>query len=277
MQEIKDVSLGEGDVGDIKFKMKHITDKNPKNRTHLIPGLHSVKEALVSERIKVREIWISEGRDPLRTREILEIAGRKGIPVINKKPEVLNDALPGTAHQGIMVVAGEFTYLDLEDLIDASRNTRGRGLLIAIDHITDEGNLGAVIRSAAFFGVQGIIIPKDRSAQVTHNVMKRSAGTYLNIPIARVVNLSRALDILIDEGFWIIGTAGDGAESIYNFDWQRDTVLVMGSEDRGIGHMIRNKCHQIVGIPSSGNVESLNVSVACGVILSEIARQRTAA
>jgi 23S rRNA (guanosine2251-2'-O)-methyltransferase len=250
-------------------------EKSHKSRPHLIPGLHSVKEALVSDRIKVHEIWISEGRDPARAREILEIAGRKRIPVISKKIELLNDALPDTAHQGIIAVAGEFAYFELEDLIELTGDKQGQRLLIAVDHITDEGNLGALIRTAVFFGAHGIIIPKDRSAQVTHFVMKRSAGTYLNIPIARIVNLSRALDMLTDAGFWIIGTAGEGMESIYRFDWKRDIVLVMGSEDKGIGHMTRNKCHQVVGIPSSGNSESLNVSVACGVILSEVARQRT--
>lgn len=254
--------------------MRHSAEKNQKNRPHLIPGFHSVKEALASDRIKVHEIWISEGRDPSRAREILEMAGIKRVPVITKKIDLLNEALPDTAHQGIIAVAGEFSYLELEDLIDSSMNSRGRRVLIAVDHITDEGNLGALIRTAAFFGADGIIIPKDRSAQVTHFVMKRSAGTYLNIPIARIVNLSRALETLADEGFWIIGTAGEGTESIYGFDWKRDIVLVMGSEDKGMGHMTRNKCHQVVGIPSSGNAESLNVSVACGVILSEIARQR---
>lgn len=254
--------------------MRHNIEKNHNYRPHLIPGLHSVKEALVSDRIKVREIWISEGRDPARTREILEIAGKKRIPVINKKTEHMNEALPDTAHQGIIAVAGEFTYFELEDLIDLSGKRQGNGLLVAADHITDEGNLGALIRTAAFFGAQGIILPKDRSALVTHNVMKRSAGTYLNIPIARVVNLSRSLETLTEAGFWIIGTAGEGTESIYRFDWRRDIVLVLGSEDKGLGHMTRNKCHQVVGIPSYGNAESLNVSVACGVILSEIARQR---
>jgi 23S rRNA (guanosine2251-2'-O)-methyltransferase len=254
--------------------MKHTIEKNHKNRPHLIPGLHSVKEALVSDRIKVHEIWISEGRDPARTREILEIARQKRIPVLSKKTDHLNDALPDTAHQGIIAVAGEFTYIEVEDLIDQSKNRQGHGLLIASDHITDEGNLGALIRTAVFFGAQGIIIPKDRSAQITHTVMKRSAGTYLNIPVARIINLSRALDILTEAGFWIIGAAGESAESIYTFDWQRDIVLVLGSEDKGLSHMTRNKCHQVVGIPASGNAESLNVSVACGVILSEIVRQR---
>jgi 23S rRNA (guanosine2251-2'-O)-methyltransferase len=254
--------------------MKHPLEKSQKNRPHLIPGFHSVKEALASDRIRVHEIWISEGRDPARAREILEIAGRKRIPVISKKIDLLNDALPDTAHQGIIAVAGEFAYLELEDLIELTVDKQGQRLLIAVDHITDEGNLGALIRTAAFFGAHGIILPKDRSAQVTHFVMKRSAGTYLNIPIARIVNLSRALDMLTDAGFWIVGTAGEGTESIYRFDWKRDIVLVMGSEDKGMSHMTRNKCHQVVGIPSSGNAESLNVSVACGVILSEIVRQR---
>jgi 23S rRNA (guanosine2251-2'-O)-methyltransferase len=251
--------------------MKHPIEK----KSHLIPGLHSVKEALISERIKVNEIWVSEGRDPGRLREILEIAGSKRIPVINRKIDFLNDALPNTAHQGIIAVAREFPYAEIEDLIDSSKNKDGHGLLIAVDHITDEGNLGALIRTAVFFGAQGIILPKDRSALITHTVMKRSAGTYLNLPIARVVNLSRALEMLIDAGFWVIGAAGEASESVYSFDWRRDIVLVLGSEDKGLSHIIRDKCHQIVGIPSAGPAESLNVSVACGVILSEIVRQRT--
>jgi 23S rRNA (guanosine2251-2'-O)-methyltransferase len=256
--------------------MKHPIEKNPKNNPHLIPGLHSVREALTSERIKVNEIWISEGRDPARIKEILAIAERKRIPVLRKKAGLLDEALPSGNHQGIIAVAGDFAYAEIEDLIDSTGNKGGHGLLIAVDHITDEGNLGALIRTAVFFGTKGIIIPKDRSAQVTHTVMKRSAGTYLNLPIARVVNLSMALEKLTDAGFWIIGAAGEATESIYRFDWQRDVILVMGSEDKGLSHMIRDKCHQVVGIPSAGPAESLNVSVACGVILSEIIRQRTA-
>jgi 23S rRNA (guanosine2251-2'-O)-methyltransferase len=254
--------------------MRQTIEKNHKNKPHMIPGLHSVREALSTDSAKIHEIWISEGRDPARIKEILEIAGKKRIPVLYKKPALLDDALPSVNHQGIIAIAGEFTYIELEDLIDSSRNRQGHGLLIAADHITDEGNLGALIRTAVFFGAQGIILPKDRSALVTHNVMKRSAGTYLNLPAARVVNLSRALDMLTEEGFWVVGAAGESTESIYNFDWQRDIVLVLGSEDKGLSHLARSKCHQVVGIPCAGPAESLNVSVACGVILSEVARQR---
>jgi 23S rRNA (guanosine2251-2'-O)-methyltransferase len=254
--------------------MKQHFDRNNKNKPHLIPGLHSVREALASGGIKIHEIWISEGRDPARVREILAIAQNKRIPVLYKKANLLNDALPSVNHQGIIAVAGDFAYVELEDLIESSKKRQGHGLLIAADHITDEGNLGALMRTAVFFGAQGIILPKDRAAQVTHTVMKRSAGTYLNLPVARVVNLSRALEMLIEEDYWIIGAAGESTESIYDFDWRRDIVLVLGSEDKGLGHMIETKCNQIVGIPPAGPAESLNVSVACGVILSEIVRQR---
>lgn len=146
--------------------------------------------------------------------------------------------------------------------------------MLAVDHITDEGNLGAIIRTAAFFGVHGLILPKDRSARVTSRVMKNSAGGYAHVPVSVVVNLGRALDDLKEEGFWIIGAAGEGRESIYTFDWKRDLVLVLGNEEKGISQGIRKRCHELVNIPESGPIQALNVSVAAGVILSEITRQR---
>jgi len=173
-----------------------------------------------------------------------------------------------------MAVTEKFVYADICDMTDTPLRSSRYALLIAADHITNEGNLGAIIRTATFFGADGLIIPKDRSAQVTGNVQKRSSGAYSHLPIARVVNMARTLDNLKGKGFWIIGSDGKSPESIYHFDWNRDLVLVLGSEDKGLGRSIRNKCHHFVGIPSSGKIESLNVSVACGSILSEIIRQR---
>ena len=147
-------------------------------------------------------------------------------------------------------------------------------MLLAADHITDEGNLGALIRTAASFGVQGLILPRDRSAQVSAKVLKRSSGAHLFLPIVQVVNLSRTLDELSQNGFWIIGAAGESSHSIYEFDWRRNLVLVLGSEDKGLKPSIRSHCHQLVGIPVQGFQGSLNVSVAGGIILSEIIRQR---
>ena len=242
----------------------------------MIPGFHGVRDALSHGPGWIKEIWIAEGKKTARTAEIIRMAGDQKIPVRLKKGADLSRLLPDIAHQGIVALAEKFTYLDVNHLIDVSLNHKDRGLLIAADHITDEGNLGSLIRTAAFFGVHGLILPKKRSAAVSAQVLKRSSGAYVHLPVARVVNLGRSLDLLKDKGFWIIGASGGGSESIYQFDWKRDLVLVLGNEQRGLSRSVQERCHQIVGIPTTGPVESLNVGVAGGVILSEIFRQRGA-
>jgi 23S rRNA (guanosine2251-2'-O)-methyltransferase len=237
-----------------------------------------VRETLLKRPIQVNELWIAEGkRSSARAKEIVQIAEDRGVPVKFKKGILLGQLLPGTAHQGIVAFAEEFTYLDFNTLMDMALEASEHALLIAADHITDEGNLGALIRTAAFFRSHGLILPKDRSAKITKKLRKRSAGGYVHLPVARVVNLGRALHVLDRRGFWIIGAAGEAPESIYQFDWNRPLVLVVGSEERGLSRLVKNRCHQLVSIPSYGKVESLNVSVACGIILAEIVRQRRVA
>ena len=136
-------------------------------------------------------MWIAEGKRSTRTREIIEIAEKKGITLQFKKIRALDNILPDTSHQGIIALAREFSYIDLDKLINLSLNNSKPAILIAVDHITDEGNLGAIIRSAVFFGAHGIILPKDRSAKVSGRVRKRSAGALDHIPVTRVVNLNR--------------------------------------------------------------------------------------
>jgi 23S rRNA (guanosine2251-2'-O)-methyltransferase len=249
--------------------------KSREETVYMIPGLHGVRESLLDSRARIAELWISERKDSARIKEIIDMAEKKGVPVLYKNPYILDDVMPGTAHQGVVAIAMEYSYLELDELIDASSDATGYAILIAADHITDEGNLGAIIRTAVFFGARGLILPKDRSARITRNVMKRSSGAYVHLPVARVVNLVRALDALNNKGFWIIGASGESTESIYNFDWKRNLVLVLGSEDRGLSPSVRNKCHQIVGIPAEGRLNALNVSVAAGIILSEIVRQQS--
>jgi 23S rRNA (guanosine2251-2'-O)-methyltransferase len=243
-----------------------------KAKEQIIPGFHAIREALGRGRPKIREIWIRRGKKGPRTREILLLAGEKGVPVAYRSAAELDRVLPGTRNQGIMGMAEPFAYQCVRDIIRVSR--RGNGLVVVADHITDEGNLGALIRSAAFFGAHGMVLPKDRSARVTERVMKRSAGACAYVPVAMEVNIGRALDTLSKEGFWIIGAAGDGEETLYGFDWKRDLALVLGSEDRGLSRSARERCHQLVRIPRPGQVDSLNVSVACGIFLAEINRQR---
>jgi 23S rRNA (guanosine2251-2'-O)-methyltransferase len=249
-----------------------IMEKTP----YLIPGFYGVREALVRGHVRIKEIWIAEGKKSVRKEEIIRIAGQRKISIRFKERSELSQFLPDIAHQGIAALTAGFAYSDLDHLIDISLQNQSLAVLIGADHITDEGNLGSLIRTAAFFGAHGLIIPKKRSAAVSAKVFKRSSGAYAHLPIARVVNLGRALDLLKSKGFWIIGASGESPESIYQFDWKRDLILVLGNEHQGLSRTVRERCHQVVGIPKSGHVESLNVGVAGGVILSEIFRQRKA-
>ncbi len=245
--------------------------------SYLIPGFRAVREAMTGSQIQIKELWIAKGKSSPRVEDLLKIAREKKITVRLKKTSELSVLFPDMAHQGVVALAGRFAYTELNQIIEISRKGQDKALLVAADHITDEGNLGALIRTSTFFGVHGLIIPKDRSASVTSKVIKRSSGAWIYMPITMVVNLGRALDLLDGKGFWIIGTATDASETVYQFDWNRDLVLVLGNEERGMSHSVRKRCHQVVGIPSEGNMGSLNVSVAGGIFLSEIVRQRNLA
>ena len=240
----------------------------------MIPGFHAVRESLLKPDQPVQEIWIEQGKKGPRVDELVSLAKARGVPVLFKHREDVAGAAPGVTHQGTVALAGKFSYVDLEGLLRRSLDAKGFRLILAADHLTDEGNLGALIRTAAFFGVKGLILPRDRSAQMTSRLLKRTSGAYLHLAVAQVVNLGRALETLKNEGFWIIGAAGEGRLSIYEFDWNRDTVLVLGSESKGLSRPARERCDELVGIPGEGSVESLNVSVAGGILLAEIMRRR---
>lgn len=248
---------------------RNLIQEKPHN---LIPGLHSVREALMDGKTQIKELWVAEGKKSSRIIELLEIAKNKNIPVLSKKIADLSQILPDVSHQGIAAVIQEFSYVDLDRLVHLKPHKQA--LLIALDHITDEGNLGSIIRTAVFFGAHGLILPKDRSAGMTAKVLKRSSGVFSHLPVARVVNLVRALDQLKKDDYWIIGASGESQSHIYDFDWSRNVVLVLGNEHRGLSPSVRKQCDHVVEIPGSGQAESLNVAVACGVILSEILRQR---
>jgi 23S rRNA (guanosine2251-2'-O)-methyltransferase len=253
-----------------KSDMRHPTSDIP----DLIPGFHGVRETLIRGDSAVREIWISSGKKPGRAEEILRMARERNIPVAFKDSAEFSRRLPAVAHQGIVAVVKAFTYADLDHVVKRALQRGGYGLILVADHITDQGNLGSLIRTAAFFGAHGVIIPEDRSAQVDPAMLKRSAGACAHIPVARVVNIGRSLDLLAKKGVWVIGTSGHAPTSIYRFDWKRHVALVMGNEQKGLGKTTLKSCHEIVSIPLQGPVESLNVSVAAGAVLSEIVRQR---
>ena len=239
----------------------------------VIFGINAVKENLRQGR-EILEIFIAKEKKSERLREIIDFAFQKKIPVRFKDRLYLDKISPHFSHQGIIALVNKYDYLNFNDLAERAISHKNSGLLIAADHITDAGNLGSLIRTAEFFGVQGLILPKDRSASITDAVHKRSAGGAAYLPAAKVVNLARALKQLADEKFWVIGAAGESSTNIYEFDWNRKLVLVMGNEGKGLSRVVKEQCHHLVSIPRLGALTSLNVSVAAGIILSEIARQR---
>jgi len=240
----------------------------------LIPGYRPVLEALLSSRIRILEIWIREGKEGTRVKDVVSAAAERSVRVFFKTGREMDQLLQGVAHQGVAALAGEYLYASIEEIVHASMSRPDEALILAADHITDEGNLGGLVRTGAFFSAHGLVLPKDRSASISPGIIKRSSGALVHLAVARVVNLGRTLTTLKEKGFWIIGTAGESRDSIYEFDWKRNLVLVMGSEEKGLSPLIRGICDQIVRIPGSGRMESLNVSFAAGAVLSEIQRQR---
>ncbi len=247
----------------------------PQDHDRFIPGFHGVREALKSQDGTLQEIWISQGKQSPRTEEISRLAASRNIPIYFKQESYLSDIFEHIAHQGVVGITKAFAYADFNQMVPHAIEKGASALMLAADHITDPGNLGALIRTAAFFGCHGLIIPRDRSAGITAATLKRASGAHLKLPVARVTNLGRTLDDLSQKGFWILGTAGEAPLSLYDFDWRRPLVLVLGSEQKGLSPSVRKRCHELVRIPSPGGVESLNVSVAGGAILSEICRQRS--
>ena len=243
------------------------------NLPQVISGINAVKENLRNSE-GIVELFIARGKKIERLQEILDIATQKKIPIRFKDRLYLDKISSISSHQGVIAILNTYKYLYFNDLIERAVSDKNKGLLIAADHITDTGNLGSLIRTAEFFGVQGLILPKDRSASITDAVHKRSAGGSAYLPVTKVVNLARALKQVANEKFWVIGAAGESGTNIYEFDWNRDLVLVMGNERKGLSRVVKDQCHHLVSIPRLGNLASLNVSVATGIILSEIVRQR---
>ncbi len=239
----------------------------------VISGINAVKENL-REGKGIAELLVSRGRKIERLREILDMAREQVIPVRFKDRSYLDGISSNLCHQGVIAILTNYSYLRLEDLVEGALRAKKGGLLLVADHVTDTGNLGSLIRTAEFFGAQGLILPRNRSASIIDTVHKRSAGGSAYLPVARVVNLARTLKQLRGVGLWVVGATGESETNIYEFDWNRDVVLVLGSEGKGLGKVVRDQCHHLVSIPKLGHLDSLNVSVAAGVILSEIVRQR---
>ncbi|MDJ0598817.1 MAG: 23S rRNA (guanosine(2251)-2'-O)-methyltransferase RlmB [Crocosphaera sp.] len=247
----------------------------PQNRDDdLIYGRHSVLAALESKR-QLNRIWITNKLhyDP-RFHPLVQASKAEGAVIDEVSLQRLSQITNGANHQGIAAQVAPYNYHNLDQLIAQAKANSDEPVIVIADGIADPHNLGAIIRTAEALGSQGLIIPQRRAASVTSTVSKVAAGALESFPVARVVNLSRALETLKAEGFWIYGTVAEGGKRLQEFNFRGAIGLVIGSEGSGLSLLTQRCCDELISIPLDGKTPSLNASVAAAINLYEIYRQR---
>jgi 23S rRNA (guanosine2251-2'-O)-methyltransferase len=240
----------------------------------LIYGRHAVEAALKNHR-PLNRVWVNARvrYDP-RFLSLIDEAKASGAVIDEVDTRRLNQITAGANHQGIAAQAASYEYIELEDLIAKALQTAKLPVIVAADSITDPQNLGAIARTAEAMGAQGLVIPQRRAVGITSAVAKVAAGALENLPVARVVNLRRALETLKEQNFWIYGLASDGSQAIHKTQFDRPTVLVVGSEGSGLSLTVQQSCDLLISIPLRGSTPSLNASVATGMALYEVYRHQ---
>ena len=231
----------------------------------VIRGIHAVREALRAGPQTIRKVVLVEGPLDARKREILTLARESGIPVYREPRDRV-----GT--QGVMAELMGLEWADFDALLAEAEEP---AFLLALDQVEDPRNFGAVVRAADGAGVQGIVVPERRTAPPSEVAVSASAGALHHSRIARVRNLSDALTAMKKKGIWSVGLAPDARQPWYSFDFTEPVVVVIGSEGRGLRKRVASTCDALVSLPQRGKVESLNMSVAAGIVLYEVVRQRT--
>jgi len=236
-----------------------------------IYGRQAIREALRAGR-RVRRLLVARGaRDSAVLRELAALAAEQGVPV----QEVERTQLDRLAdhHQGVAAEVDPYAYADLSDLLYAVRGTRPP-LYLALDSLQDPQNFGSLLRTAAAVGVSGVVVPQHRAVGVTPGVRRASAGTVERLRVARVTNLVRALEQLKAAGVWVVGLDAAAPQRYDTVDASGPTALVVGSEEQGLGRLVRQTCDFVVSLPMEPGVESLNAAVAGSIVLYEYYRQR---
>lgn len=238
-----------------------------------IHGLHAVLEAIERTPDRVARVVVAQGREEGRLRPLLAAARKAGVAV-RREPAAAVDRLAGkgAVHQGVLALLAEAPYADPDDLVAGAPSP---ALFVVLDGVEDPHNLGAVIRSAAATGAHAVFLPEHHSAGLSAGAVKASAGTALGFPVAKVGNLATFLERLKAKGVWVIGLDAEGAPLWSGFDLKQPVALVLGGEGKGLRRLTRERCDVVLSIPISAKVESLNVSVAAGIALYEVLRQRS--
>jgi 23S rRNA (guanosine2251-2'-O)-methyltransferase len=238
-----------------------------------LAGIHAVEEALTAGR-PIRRIVIARGQHSSRVQKIVDLARSRGVTVRFEDRAELDRASGAQHHQGVIAFAASKAAVEIEDLLSDQSDSQ---LLVLLDGIEDPHNLGAIVRTALAAGANGIVIPERRSAGLTETVARVSAGALAHLPVAQVKNLARAIEQLKEANFWVIGLDEHAEKNYTEVDYKGRIAIVMGSEGTGLHELVRKRCDFVVSIPTSGPVGSLNVSVAAGIVLFEIVRQRRSA
>ena len=247
--------------------------RGKKASDNTIYGINPVFEALKSGRRKIHRILVVKNRENRRIDGIVDLARSRGIEIRLTDGREMSKKFPERQDQGVVAKTSPYAYSSLDGLLG---DRRSPCLLAALDAIQDTRNLGAIVRSAAAFDADGIIVHADRCAGVTPVTVKASAGMTEHVNIAKVANLATAIRRVKDEGIWVLGLDADSPAGLYNEDLTADIMFVMGSEGKGLRKLTASLCDNLISIPVSSKCESLNVSTAAAVVLAEAARQRNA-
>ena len=238
-----------------------------------IEGRNSVLELLESGK-DVNKIFVTRGEKHGSINKILGIAKERKIIVVEKDKKQMDEMAQEENYQGVIAIVPPFEYVEISDILEVAKERNEDPFVIVLDGIEDPHNLGSIIRTAETAGVHGVIIPKRRAASVNSTVNKASAGAVEHMKIARVTNISDAIEELKQAGLWVCGTAVDTNKYYYNQDLTGPLAIVIGNEGKGIGEKVKKNCDFLVKIPMKGKVQSLNASVSTGIVVYEAVKQR---
>jgi 23S rRNA (guanosine2251-2'-O)-methyltransferase len=239
---------------------------------NVIYGINSVAEALKARGRSFQWVGVAKERNDLRLQRIIEECRRNSVSV-RFMPRTELDRMANTgAHQGVVAVTAAKQYADLDDVLATKRGAYS--LVVILDGVEDPHNFGAILRTAEAAGADGVVIPERRAAGVTGTVAKASAGASEHLAVAKVTNIARTLEELKSKGLWIVGLDERGKQNYDQIDYKMDCAVVLGAEGKGVHDLVAKKCDFLVSIPMLGKVPSLNVSVAGGIVLYEVVRQR---
>ncbi len=237
-----------------------------------IEGRNAVMEALRAGKV-IEKIYVLDGCQDGPILSIKREAAKRDVLIRYVEKSALDRMSESGRHQGVIAQGGVYAYAELPELLERAAQKEEPPFLILLDHVEDPHNLGAIIRTANLAGAHGVVIPKDRSAPLTPTVMRASAGALNYTPVARVNNLSRAMEDLKKQGMWFVCADMDGT-CMYDLDLTGPIGLVIGNEGNGVSRLVRENCDMVASIPMRGDIDSLNASVAAGVLSFEIVRQR---